>query len=230
MGNFFISLYNAIMTYIHGGGIESTFSLTNPIPLIVVFLVVLLADIGFPAPFVDDMALLVTSYGVFSKPNPNLTPVVLIVAALFVGRQIGSGILYLISRVVGGAFLKWVKRHIPSIGNKLDAFKSRLGRKAVLVITTGRLTPGLLQVTSVVSGACHLNYYQFALGIAISSIIYDGALVILGLIAAHSPLSRDPNLTLWLLITMIVIVSILWPLIFVLVQRSKKKPVIENNC
>lgn len=230
MGNFFVSLYNAILAYIHGGGIESTFSLTNPIPLIVVFSVVLLADIGFPAPFVDDMALLVTSYGTFSKPNPNLTPVLLIVAALFVGRQIGSGILYLISRAIGGAFLNWVKCHIPSVGSKLDSFKARLGRKAVLVIATGRLTPGLLQVTSVVSGAVRLNYYQFALGIAISSIIYDGVLVILGLIAAHSPLARDRNLTLWLLIAMIVIVSILWPLIFVLLQRSKRKTVPEKTC
>ena len=224
MANFFISLYNAIQGFIHGGGIESTFSLAHPFGLLVVFSIVIIADIGFPIPFVDDLALMVTSYGIFSKPDPDFTPIILVVAALFVGRQIGSGILYAISRVVGGAFLNWLKRHIPSIGNRLDSFKARLGRYAVLVVTTGRLTPGLLQVTSIVSGAVRLNYLQFALGIALSSIIYDGVLVLLGFIAALSPLSRNPNFAFWLLISMIITVTILWPLIFVLVRRDKKKP------
>ncbi len=229
MVNFFISLYNAIQGFIHGGGIESTFSLAHPLGLLVVFCIVIIADIGFPVPFVDDLALLVTSFGIFSKPNPDYTPIILIVAALFVGRQIGSGVLYIIARVAGGPFLSWLKRRIPAIGKRLDSFKSRLDRYAVLAVTTGRLTPGLLQVTSIVSGAVRLNYYQFALAIALSSLVYDGVLVLLGFIAAHSPASRDPNLTFWLLISMIIIVTILWPVIFILSRRDKRPPPGKND-
>jgi membrane protein DedA with SNARE-associated domain len=226
MENFFSFLWHLIRS----GALESTFNATNPSGLLILFSLAVVTDIGIPVPFVLDTILLFTAYGVLTSPHPNFAPILLIVLALFVGRQLGSGILYLISRMLGGPFINWLKCHVPSIGNRLDSFKARLTHLAPLVVTTGRLTPGLLQVTSVVCGAVRLNYSQFALGIALSSLIYDGILVLLGFFAAHSPASQDPNLALWLLITLIVIVAILWPLIFFVFQRSSKKTVPTKNC
>jgi hypothetical protein len=39
----------------------------------------------------------------------------------------------------------------------------------------------------------------------LSSIIYDGILVLLGFIAAHSPKSNDINFTFWMLIAILIL-------------------------
>jgi membrane protein DedA with SNARE-associated domain len=129
----------------------------------------------------------------------------LTVLALFMGRQMGSAILYLLSRLLGKAFIRWLQRHFPALRAGLDSLGNRLSRWSLLAVVTGRLTPGLLQITSVAAGTIRLRYYQFALGIALSSIIYDGILVLLGFIAAHSPKSNDINFTFWMLIAILIL-------------------------
>ncbi len=62
---------------------------------------------------------------------------------------------------------------------------------------------------------------SFALGIAISSLVYDLILVLLGFIAAIHPRAGDLNFTIWLLVSMVVIVCILWPLLFMLINRVR---------
>lgn len=223
MESFFNFLINLPNNLIHHRFLEGTFSTNNISGLLILFTLAAITDIGVPVPFVLDTILLFTSYEVFVKGNPHYAPILLIVAMLFLGRQLGSGILYSISRLLGKVFINWLKCHFPSVGNRLDSFKTRLQHWGPLVVATGRLTPGLLQATSVTAGAVRLNYSQFALGIALSSIVYDGILVLLGFITAHTPLSRDPNFTLWLLIALLVIVVILWPLLFILLRRSNKK-------
>ena len=202
--------------------LESAFNTTNPSGLIILVSLAVITDIGIPVPFVLDTILMLTAYRVLISSHPHWTPVIMIIIMLFIGRQIGSGILYSLSRYFGEAFLNRIIKLFPSVGNGLDSFKTRLTHWASLVVVTGRLTPGLLQITSVASGAIRMRYRDFALGIAMASLIYDGILILLAFIAAHNPKSSDVNFTIWLLIAMVIIVCILWPLIFVVIQRNKK--------
>ena len=201
--------------------LEATFNPENPAGLLILLSLAVVTDIGVPVPFVLDSILILAAYrsGLLS------VQVLLIVVALFVGRQIGSGVLYLLSRYLGKAFICWLKRHFPSIGNGLDSFAGRLCHWAPVAITTGRLTPGLLQITSVAAGAIRLRYSSFFLGVTLASLVYDGILIVLGLIAAHSPRAHDINFTIWLLISMLIIVCFLWPVIFTVLRRSGKKSV-----
>jgi len=98
-----------------------------------------------------------------------------------------------------------------------------LSHWATLMVVTGRLTPGLLQITSIGSGTIRMRYQYFALGIALASLIYDGILVLLAFIAAHNPKADDVNFSIWLLITMVVMVCVLWPVLFLVFQGNKKK-------
>jgi membrane protein DedA with SNARE-associated domain len=199
--------------------LETTFSPDNPYGLVILFFLAVITDIGIPVPFFLDTVLILTAF----KTGPLSIQVILIVIMLFLGRQLGSGILYLLSRFLGKGFIRWLKCHIPSIGNGMDSFVTRMNHIAPLAVATGRLTPGLLQITSVASGAIRLRYSHFAIGIAISSLVYDFILILLGFIAAHHPRSGDTNFTIWLLISMIIIVCFLWPLIFLLSHRNGKK-------
>jgi membrane protein DedA with SNARE-associated domain len=203
--------------------LEKTFSVDNPSGLLILFFLAVVTDIGLPVPFVLDSILMLTAYNVLTTHEQTWTTVVLIVIMLFVGRQVGSSILYLLSRVLGKVFINWLKCHFPIIGNRLDFYRERLDRWSPLAVATGRLTPGLLQITSVIAGTMCLRYYYFSLGIAISSIVYDGILIFFGYIAAHSSRSLDTNFGLWLMVGMIVIVCLLWPVVFICIQRSCRK-------
>jgi membrane protein DedA with SNARE-associated domain len=214
MIEFFASIFNML---------ESAFMPSNPNGPLVLFFLAVITDIGLPVPFVLDSILILSAYRVMTVPDASWAPVLVIVLALFLGRQVGSGILYMMSRYLGGAFINWLNRHFPSVGSRMEYLKRRLDHWPTLNVVTGRLTPGLLQVTSVAAGTVRLRYTYFAIGIAISSLVYDGILIFLGFIASHSPRSTDINFTLWLLVSMIIVVGILWPIIFVTANRKIKK-------
>jgi membrane protein DedA with SNARE-associated domain len=203
--------------------LETSFDLSNPSGLAILALLAAITDIGIPVPFILDTILMLTAYKVCISAYPHWTPVIMIVIMLFIGRQIGSGILYLLARYLGYAFLKVIKKYFPSIGHVLDSFKERLHHWAPLVVVTGRLTPGLLQVTSIASGTIRLRYYFFAAGIAIASLVYDGLLILLAFIASRMHKVSDENFTSWLVITMIVLVCVLWPVLFVIIKSRFKK-------
>ncbi len=224
MVEFFTNVFNIL---------ESTFMPSNPNGPLVLFLLAAITDVGIPVPFVLDSILILTAYRVMTAPHSSWVPVFVIVIALFLGRQLGSGILYLLSRYLGAAFINWLKCHLPRIGNRMDSLKIRLNHWSLLTIITGRLTPGLLQVTSVACGAVRLRYDYFVVGVALASVVYDGVLILLGFIAAHNPLGTDINFSAWLLISMVVIVGILWPLIFVTARRAGKKNdvlILDGQC
>ena len=75
----------------------------------------------------------------------------------------------------------------------------------------------------VAAGTIRLRYSHFFLGVAAASLIYDTVLILLGVIAAYSPRAHDVNFTIWLLISLIIIVCVLWPTIFILIRRAGKK-------
>jgi len=199
--------------------LESTFSVSNPTGLVTLFLLAIITDIGVPVPFVLDTILILTSF----HSGPFSWPVLIIILILFIGRQIGSGLLYMLSRYVGPRFIEWLKVHVPMLGCRLGSFKSRLSSCTSIARVPGRLTPGLLQITSVTAGSLRVSYLDFVLGVAFSSIIYDGILVLLGFIARSSPRAADMNFTVWLLIALIIVICILWPLIFVFIRRNDKR-------
>lgn len=212
------SFLTPFLTYI-----ESAFSPGNMTGLLVLALLAAITDIGIPVPFFLDTVLILASFTAFHDGPSGYLPVFKIVLALFIGRQVGSGILYLIARFAGKGFINWLKRRFPSIGNRLDSAKLGKSRWTPLAVVTGRLTPGLLQITTVAAGSICLRYYYFALAVALSSMIYDFILILLGFIAAKSPKAADINFTHWFVISLVIVVCILWPLIFVFLHRSSKK-------
>ena len=186
---------------------------SNITALVIILATVLLNEMAIPIPFIVDSALFLTSYqsGIIS------TQVGIIFLIVFLGRQCGSGLLYWISRRPGNAFLNWLGRRFPTVGQRLSKIETSLGKNAILVITIARLT-GLLWIPSVAAGVLHLRYYYLALGIAISSLILDGLLLLLG-----SGIGTFlPNLRPWTIIAgLIVLLIIVWGA-FVWIRRRHR--------
>jgi membrane protein DedA with SNARE-associated domain len=176
--------------------LAASISVDNPGGLAAIFFITVSCDIGIPFPFVLDTILFFTTYeiGAFSLP------VLLIILMIWGGRLLGTGIIYWVSRLLGTRFVDWVGKRSKFLRRNFEQFQNRLGRWTIPVIVAARLTPGLMQVSSVAAGTIRVPYYQVVLAIIFSSIAYDGTLIALGTIARLGLKDVGPEYSAWIVI------------------------------
>lgn len=160
-------------------GLTYSVSLANPGGLAALFALGILSDIGVPFFFALETFLFVASYYV----GPLSTHVLLIILMLLAGRECGAAILYWLSAILGSPLIGWVGKRFPGLVKNLEEYRARLINRTLLGVVIVRLTPGLLQVPSLISGIMRLPYLRFSLGVAISSLIYDFVFVLFGFLS-----------------------------------------------
>lgn len=198
--------------------LATSISVNNPGGLAAIFLLAVSADIGIPFPFVLDTILFFTTY----QAGPFSLPVFLIVMMLLGGRQLGTGAIYWLSRLLGTRFIDWIGRRSSSLQYKLEQFQNKLGRWSILAITAARLTPGLMQVSSAAAGALHFRYYQMVLAIVLSSIVYDGTLIALGFLARIGLKGLDPKYSAWIVIGFVGVMIMVFVTVHFIRRRYKR--------
>ncbi len=151
----------------------------NPGSLAALFLLGILSDIGVPLFFVLETFLFLASY----YAGPLSTHVLVAVLILLIGNECGAAILYWISSMSGNTVVGWLRKRSSRMDRDYGQFRSRLNKRTVMAVAMVRLTPGLLQVPSLVAGAMRLPYLRFIVGVAIASLIYDLAFILLGFLA-----------------------------------------------
>ncbi len=164
--------------------------------LLALFLIAALTEVGLPFPFVIDGVLFLAGY------RMTITPVhlLLVVSALFLGRVVGASAIYWVFRLVDKPVSKWLSRRFPKLQNGIERLRLRLGAHAPVAVAIGRLTPGLLTAVSVAAGGCRVYFGYFIAGIAISSIIADAALIVLGFATQHGLRSLGLRPSIWMII------------------------------
>jgi membrane protein DedA with SNARE-associated domain len=185
-------------------------SLHHPQGLGILFAMGILTDIGVPLLFTLEIFLLFASYYI----GPLSIQVLLIILMLLLGRESGAAILFQISRVLGESFLNWLQSHFLWLLRGLKPIKARAKQHTTFMVIVVRLTPGFLQIPSVVSGSLRLKYTRFALGVAISSLIYDFSLVLFGFIARIAFKNTRQDLTDYFFIAFAVLIIIMWIVLF----------------
>jgi membrane protein DedA with SNARE-associated domain len=197
--------------------LAASISVDNPGGLAAIFGLTVSADIGIPFPFALDTILFFTAYkiGAFSFP------VLLIILMLLGGRLVGTGTIYWVSRLLGTRFVDWVGRRSRFLRRNLEQFQNRLGRWTIPVIAAARLTPGLMQVSSVAAGTVRIPYYKLVLAIILSSIVYDGTLIILGTLARLGFKHVGPEYSAWIVIGFVVILVAIFVAAHLIRRRSK---------
>jgi membrane protein DedA with SNARE-associated domain len=195
--------------------LAASISVDNPTGLIAIFFITVSCDIGIPFPFVLDTIVFFTTYeiGAFSWP------VLLVLMMLLGGRLLGTGIIYWISRLLGTRFVDWVGKRSKFLRRNFEQFQNRLGRWTIPVIVAARLTPGLMQVSSMAAGTMRVRYYKVVLAIIFSSIVYDGTLIILGTLARLGLKNVEPEYSAWIVIGFVGIMTA----IFVAVHLIRRK-------
>ena len=197
--------------------LAASISVDNPAGLIAIFFIALSCDIGIPFPFVLDTIVFFTTYEVGALS----WPVLLVLVMLLGGSMLGTSILYWVSRLLGTRFVDWVGKRSKFLRRNLERFQNRLGRWSIPVIVAARLTPGLMQVSSVAAGTVRIRYYQVVLAIILSFIVYDGTLIILGTIARLGLKDVGPEYAAWIVIGFVAIMAAIFAAVHLIRRRSK---------
>jgi len=218
--------------------LEAVTNATLPV-LAALFVVSALTEVGVPFPFVIDTVLFYIGYNTGTVP----IGVLMILLALFLGRVFGSGIIYVLARLVGRPFTRSLSCRFPWFARGLEGLKKRLsgtsyedgkikvfGPKIMAGVTVCilRLTPGLLSGVTVASGLIHLRFDIFVLGVLLASLAADGALLVSGLLAGLGIQWLGITPSWWIfLIALVVVMGIIW-----VIQRyiAKRRRPNGSNC
>jgi membrane protein DedA with SNARE-associated domain len=209
--------FNSLMALASGAVSQHSFA-----AMIALFLVAALTEIGVPFPFIIDGALFITSFesGLFSFQ------VLFVIIALTLGRLVGGAVIFWLSRWVGDAFIKWLSRRLPKlkIQEKMIWLNTKLKRRAPMAVAVARLTPGLLSASSVASGYCGMRYYEFVLGILLSSAIADGALVIIGFATKYGLNILGFTPSSWqVVVALVIVIFLIWFIRWLWLRRRAHK-------
>jgi len=197
--------------------LAASISVDNPGGLAAIFFITVSCDIGIPFPFVLDTILFFTTYEIGALS----WPVLLIILMIWGGRLLGTGIIYWVSRLLGPRFVDWVGRRSKFLRRNFEQFQNRLGRWTIPVIVAARLTPGLMQVSSVAAGTTRVRYYKVVLAIIFSSIVYDGTLVALGTLAKLGFKGVGTEYSAWIVIGFVAIMAAIFVAIHLIRRRFK---------
>ena len=197
--------------------LAASISVDNLAGLVAIFFIAMSCDIGIPFPFVLDTIVFFTTYTV----GPLSWPVLLVVVMLFGGSLLGTSIIYWVSRLLGTRFVNWIGRRSKFLRRNLEQFQNKLGRWTIPVIVAARLTPGLMQISSVAAGTLRIPYYQLVLACVFSFIIYDGTLIVLGTLARLGLKDVGPEYSAWIVIGFVVIMAAIFVTVHLVRRRSK---------
>jgi membrane protein DedA with SNARE-associated domain len=192
----------------------------SPWAIITLFLVVALTECGVPFPFVLDSVLFFTSY----QAGVDIWHILFVIFIVFLGREFGASIIYWLTRLLGNAVIYWFSKRYKHLQENWAQLTVKLSSQAPMAIAMVRIT-GLMTVASMVSGAMKIRYTQFFFGIALSALIFDGALIILGLITKFGFSFIDFTPSVWHVAVGLIVIMVLIMLISRLVskRRSRKK-------
>ena len=194
----------------------------SPIALVTLFFVVALTEVGVPFPFVLDSVLFFSSY----QANVSPLHILFVMFIVFLGRQFGAGIIYWITRSLGNVVIYWFGKRFRHLRQNWETLTEKLSSRAPMAIALTRVT-GLMTLASVFSGAMRIPYVSFVIGVALSAAIFDGSLIILGLITKYGFQVLGFTPSYWfVIILLIVIMSIVMG---ILTWRSRRRKKTKKN-
>jgi membrane protein DedA with SNARE-associated domain len=192
------------------------FNSGHPIALLLLFLISALTEIGIPFPFILDTLLILAGY------QTGIMQIGLIMLSLMLGREVGATAIYWLARVVGKVFVNWISKRFPVVRTRMQWLEVKLRHRAPLAVAIARLTPGLLTPSTVAAGVMCLRYWYLVLGIAISSVIADAVLLIVGFGFGQG--IKKIGLPVWTIaVAIAIVISAGWGIQILISRRNRNK-------
>ncbi len=140
------------------------------------FLLLLVEEAGVPLPMPGDVVIMFAGY----RASQGEMGVLEAALAVTLAVQLGSTILYLLSRRLGHTLLFKYGRFIHLDEEKLKKVERWIHLRGPVMVLIGRLTPGLRTPTSIMSGLFEIPFHQFLFFTTLSALIWSGLWLTLG--------------------------------------------------
>ncbi len=190
--------------------------------LAALFFITLLAEIGVPFPFIPDSALFLAGYQSGFTIHSLYTFLI-----VFSARLCGSSLTYVLSHILGRNLLSWIGNHFPRIHKRIAVITEGSSTHIPMTIAFLRLG-GLLYLPSIAAGVIRLPFRHLILGVALSSLIFDGATIILGMLTSHGFRILGFTPTNSSVIVGFIIIMVIALLIQVFIARRKRMAGSDN--
>ena len=171
----------------------------------VIFVLVLLEEMGIPLPTPGDLVMLLAGSRAAQGKMHLLWALFLVQAA----TMIGASILFWLAARGGRPLLYRYGRYIGLDRARLDQAETLIARGPRRAVFIGRLTPGLRNVSVLAAGVFGVRYIVFLPPFAAASFLYILVIVLLGYFVGPAALQAiaGPRLSLRLLLTVVVFVG-----------------------
>ncbi|MCL4369751.1 MAG: DedA family protein [Chloroflexi bacterium] len=140
------------------------------------FLLLFVEEAGVPLPMPGDVVIMLAGY----RASQDLIGVLEAAMSVTLGVQLGSTLLYLLSRRFGHAILFRYGKYIHLDEAKLRKVERWIHERGPIMVLVGRLTPGLRTPTSIISGVFEIPFHQFLFFTTLSALIWSGFWLALG--------------------------------------------------
>ena len=193
----------------------------NIVAIVILFCVLTMTEFGVPFPLVLQSVRFYIGYEI----GQGSMEVLLLVPVFIIGRQFGAAIMYWFARLSSTAVISWYPKRFHRMQQETEKVKDKLhakGTLAVGAVILSRFTPGLQVPTSLASGGIGLRYDYFALGVLISSIIFDTTFITLGAIFGREIRQSGLSIVSWLILACFISLTCsLWAVQWLRKRRSQ---------
>lgn len=169
------------------------YSLRTPGGMGALFALVAVGEAGFATPIFLE-ATFITAGIHLSRGSPDLLFLFVITVPASV---MGASAIYSVGRGAQRPIQALLLRLPWMSEQRLQRARARAGNTSATTVAFLRLLPGFLVPVSMVSGAARLPYRTFALGVAISDLIWNGAFLTLGTVMGRLFPDKDSQAFWW---------------------------------
>lgn len=134
------------------------------------FLLLLIEEAGVPLPAPGDVVIMFAGYRV----STGEMGIVEAAVAVILGVQLGSTILYSLSRRLGHNLLFKYGEFIHLDKTRLEKVERWIQKHGPVMVLVGRLTPGLRTPTSIMAGVFEVPFRHFLFYATLSALIWSG--------------------------------------------------------
>ncbi len=172
------------------------------------FILLFVEEAGIPLPMPGDVIIMFAGY----RASQNLMGVFEAAVAVTLGVQLGSTLLYLVSRRFGHVILFRYGKFIHLDEANLKKVERWIHERGPIMVLVGRLTPGLRTPTSIMAGIFEVPFHQFFFFTTLSALIWAGVWLTLGYFGGTRllPLARElHNPIIYLVLGIVLVVGVL---------------------
>ncbi len=153
------------------------------------FLLLFVEEAGVPLPMPGDVVIMFAGY----RASQNLMGIFEAALSVTLGVQLGSTLLYILSRRFGHLILFRYGKFIHLDEAKLKKVERWIHERGPIMVLVGRLTPGLRTPTSIMAGVFEIPFHQFLFFTTLSALVWSGFWLTLGYFGGTRllPLARE---------------------------------------